>query len=234
MSSRLLLLILAFPAVARAEEPTPFAAAWQDLLTADEAKAARAACLFASRPKEGVAFLADKLVAVKVEPKRFARLVADLGSKDYPTREAAQQELEYFGKFAKADLQAVQKDAANPEAKERLARLLNKIAAFELSESAKDVVPEKPVINGRSVLISNNNGRVNIVIDGKPLELTPKVIEKLPPPPTWVRAGRAIGVLEFLGTPDTVKLLEAVALGEDNAPPTKQAQDALARLKRTK
>ena len=66
------------------------------------------------------------------------------------------------------------------------------------------------------------------------LKLTPKIIEKLPPPPTWVRAGRAIGVLEFVGTAEAVKVLEAVALGEDNAPPTKQAQDALARLKRKK
>lgn len=234
MSSRLLLLVLALPAVARAEEPPNLAAAWQELLSADEAKAARAACLFASRPKDGVAFLAEKLVAVKVEPKRFAKLVADLGSKDYPTRDAATVELEYLGKFAKTDLQAALKDAANPEAKERLTRLLNKIAAFELSESAKDVVPEKPVINGRSVSVRSGGGKIDIVIDGKPLELTPKVIEKLPPPPTWVRAGRVIGVLEFVGTPDAVKVLEAVALGEDNAPPTKQAQDALARLKRTK
>lgn len=234
MPSRFLLLLLVLPTVARADEPPNFATAWQDLLTADEAKAARAACLFAFQPKEGVAFLADKLVAVKVEPKRFAKLVADLGSKDYPTRDAATVELEYLGKFAKTDLQAALKDAANPEAKERLTRLLNKIAAFELSESAKDVVPEKPVLNGRSVSVSSGNGKINIMIDGKPLELTPKIIEKLPPPPTWVRAGRVIGVLEFVGTPDAVKLLEALALGEDNAPPTKQAQDALARLKRKK
>ncbi len=230
---RALVLSLVLPAFALAQD-APLAAAWQDLLSADEAKAARAVCLFASQPKAGVEFLTAKLAPLKAEPKRVAQLVADLGSKDFPTRDGATQELEYLGKFAKAELHAAQKEVTNAEAKERLTKLVGKIAAYELSESAKDAVPEKPVIAGRSVSVSNNGNGIQIVIDGKPLVLTPKVIEKLPPPPTWVRAGRAIGVLEFLATPEAVKHLEALSLGDDNAPPTKLAQDALARLKRKK
>jgi len=230
---RALVLSLVLPAIAFSQD-APFAAAWQDLLSADEAKAARAVCLFASKPKEGVEFLTAKLAPLKAEPKRVAKLVADLGSKDFPTRDAATQELEYLGKFAKAELEAAQKEVTNAEAKERLTKLLGKIAAYELSESAKDVMPEKPIITGRSVSVSSGNGKINIVIDGKPLELTPKVIEKLSPPPTWVRAGRAIGVLEFVATPEAVTHLGALSLGDDNAPPTKLAQDALARIKRKK
>jgi hypothetical protein len=231
---RVLFLLTFAPVFAAAAEPPPFPVAWQDLLSADEVKAARAVALFAGKPADGVAFLSEKLRPLKVEPKRVAKLVAELGDKDFATREAAQQELEYLGKFAKGNLEAALKEATAAEARDRLTRLLGKIARYEASDKADEVVPEKPVINGRSVSVSNRNGQISIVIDGKPLELTPKVIEKLPPPPAWTRAARAIGVLEAIGTSEAVKLLEAMALGEDNAPPTRQAQDALARLKRQK
>lgn len=232
--ARALLFLAALPAVVAAQDVPPFVGAWQDLLSADEAKAARAVALLASKPKEGVEYLAAKLVPLKVEPKRFAALVADLGSKDFPTRDAATVELEYLGKFAKAELETARKEATVPEVKDRLTKLLGKVAAFEASEKANEAVPEKPVLKGRSVSVTNGGNGIQIIIDGKPLELTPKVIEKLPPPATWTRAGRAIGVLEFVGTPEAIKHLEALALGDDNAPPTKQAQDALARLKRKK
>jgi hypothetical protein len=230
---RAALLLLVVPAFAVAQE-SPLPAAWQDLLSADESKAARAVCLIASQPKEGVAFLSAKLFPLKAEPKRIAKLVADLGSKDYATRDDAQTELEYLGKFVKQELEAAQKEVTSAEAKARLTKLLGRIAAYELSDKANAATPEKPVITGRSVSVRSGGGKIDIIIDGKPLELTPTVIEKLPPPPTWVRAGRAIGVLEFVATPDAVKLLETLSLGDDNAPPTKLAQDALARLKRKK
>ncbi len=212
----------------------PLAAAWQDLLSADEAKATRAACVFAAKPKEGIEFLAANLRPLKVEPKRIEKLVAQLGDNDFATREAAQQELEYLGKFAKLNLASALKETSNAEAKERLAKLLGRIEIVEKQEQVNEAKPANPLNGGGGVSVSNVNGKVTITVNGQQLDLTPKVIEKLPPPASWSRAARAIGILEFAGTPEAVKLLESLSLGEDNAPPTKLAQDALARLKRKK
>jgi len=212
----------------------PLAAAWQDLLSADEAKATRAACVFAAKPKEGIEFLAANLRPLKVEPKRIEKLVAELGGNDFATREAAQQELEYLGKFAKLNLASALKETSNAEAKERLAKLLGRIEIVEKQEQVNEAKPANPLNGGGGVSVSNVNGKVTITVNGQQLDLTPKVIEKLPPPASWSRAARAIGILEFAGTPEAVRVLESISLGEDNAPPTKLAQDALARLKRKK
>ena len=240
---RALLFALAFAPLAVAADPpavkdaTPFAAAWQDMLSADEAKATRAACLFVSKPKEGVEFIASKLNPVKADPKRLEQLTAELGDKDFATRDAAQQELDYLGKFAKADLEKALKTATNAEAKERLTKLLGRIEAYDRQEkimegkAEADPVPARPG-RGGGVSVSIINGQV--MINGQPVNTAPRLVEKIAPPSAWTRAARAIGVLEFVGTPEAVKLLEAVSLGEDNAPPTKLAQDALARLKRKK
>jgi RNA polymerase sigma factor (sigma-70 family) len=50
------------------------------------------------------------------------------------------------------------------------------------------------------------------------------------PPAAWVRAGRAVAVLEHLGTTDAKAILEALAKGKTRALPTQQAEAALDRL----
>jgi hypothetical protein len=241
---RSLLFCLAFAGVAKAQEspavkgsePQPLAAAWKDLLNADDVKATKAVLEFAKQPKEAVEFLGKNLQSVKADAKRIARLVEQLGDRNFATREAAQQELEYLGKFAKADLEKAKKENENVEAKDRVAKLLGRIEAVEKEEKVQkdDPAPANPNGGGASVSVRSVNGVTQVMINGKVIDTTPKVIEKLGPSATWVRAGRAIGILESLGTPEAQKVLEAISLGEDNATPTKQAQDALARLKRKK
>ena len=232
-----LLLAIGVPS-AFAQDAPPLPAAWRDLLSADDVVATKGALAFAAQPKESVAFLAEKLRPLKAEPKLIARLLGELGDPDFRTREAAEAELDYFGKYIKFDLEKAAKDGTNAEAKERLTKLLGKIELAEKQEKNRDAKPDANPLNGgsggRGVSVVNNNGQITIMIDGKVLDLTPRVVEKRGPPPAWTRAGRAIGVLEFLGTPEAVKLLEAMSLGEDTASPTRQAQDALARLKRKK
>jgi hypothetical protein len=47
---------------------------------------------------------------------------------------------------------------------------------------------------------------------------------------TWVRAVRAIALLEHIGTSEARAILERLASGEAEALPTEQARAALARL----
>lgn len=239
MRSAVAVLLLALPVFAddppKAKLDSPLDAVWKDLLSADEAVATRAALTIATQPKdEAVKFLAEKLRPVKADKKLLSKLFADLGDRDFRTREAAQTELEYFGRFIRSELDAEAKATEVPEVKERLVKLISQIEHREKLEKMKDEKPEPAAPNpgGRGASVSIMNGRV--FINGQ--EVTPNakpvVIEKPGTPAAWVRAGRGIGVLEHLGTPEAVALLEKIALGEDNAPPTKQAQDALARLKR--
>ena len=90
------------------------------------------AALLASMLSLGRLFESDHLdgsleqMALSAAPLSWlvvAKLVADLGSKDFPTRDAATTELEYLGKFAKGELEAAQKAATNAEAKARIAQL---------------------------------------------------------------------------------------------------------------
>jgi hypothetical protein len=213
----------------------PLDAAWRDLLQPDETRATRAALLFGSKPAEAVTFLKAKLVPVKADPKLLAKLITDLGNKEFQVRDAAQAELEYFSRFIKSDLEQAMKVASDEETKTRIGKLLARIEAEDKEAKQKEDKPAAPIGGpGASVSIRTVNGVTTVFINGQPIDTTPKVITKLGPLQTWVRASRAIGILEHIGTPEAVKLLESLSLGEDNALPTKQAQEALARLKRSK
>ncbi len=218
------LLALCVVSTCGAADPAPrLDALWTDLASPDEAKATRAALALAAS-KEAVPYLKDHLRPVKADSKRVAQLMAQLDSDDFTKREEAAAELDYLGKFIKADLEKAVAAKPSAEVKKRVQGLLDRIAG----EAAIPGAP--PAITGRSVGVSNNNGKITIIVDGKPLDLTP------PATPTprmgWVRATRAAAVLEFAGTPEARKVLETLADGEAEAPPTKAAREALDRLKK--
>jgi hypothetical protein len=218
-----LFVLCAVGTCAAADPPSRLDGHWADLASPDEARATRAALSLAAT-KEAVSFLKDHLKPVKVDPKRLAQLIAQLDSEEFTKREEAAAELDYYGKFIKADLEKAKTDNASAEVKKRVQGLLDRSAGETADPAAA------PALAGRSVSVSNVNGKVTILIDGKPLDLTPK--SPPAPRPAWVRAARAAAVLEHVGTPEARKVLEGMADGEAEAPPTKAAKEALDRLKK--
>jgi hypothetical protein len=81
------------------------------------------------------------------------------------------------------------------------------------------------------------NGQVEIIINGQPINFAALAKEGAPAanPPTkntqWLRAGRAISLLESFQTPEARAILEEIASrGEPEAGPTQEAKAALKRM----
>jgi hypothetical protein len=199
---------------------------WADLASPDEGTAARAILGLAAMPKETVPLLEKRLRPVKVDAKRIARLIELLDSEKFSEREAATRELEYLGTFIKKDLEKALEGKPAPEVKKRLQQLLARMPGPRPA-------PKAPNLRGGRISITNINGEVRIMVNGKVIDLTPQV---LPPPPGpsryTVRAVRAVAVLEHLGSAEAQAILRTLAGGESEALPTKAASEALKRLKK--
>lgn len=201
--------------------------AWVDLASADENKVVKAILTLSKTPKESLAFLRDNLLPVKADPKVVEQLVQQLNHDKFETRQRASEELEYLGKYIKDDLTKALASAQGVEMKQRIQQLLDRIP-----DPKKDAKGMPNLGNARSVSVSNVNGQVRVVVDGVPLDLTPKAAAPVGPPTYWVRAVRAIALLEHLGEAGAKPLLESLAGGEDDALPTQAARAALERLKK--
>ena len=213
-------------------QPAALDARWADLSSPDEAKAMRAALALAATPKETLAFLKDHLKPVKADPKRVAQLMKSLDSNTFLVRHQASMELEYYGKYIQKDLEAALKGDIRPETKTRIEQLLEK-----LPKEPKKAEPPMPLKAqpGKSISISNINGQIQIMIDGQPIDFAKMATPPTPPPgppQAWIRASRAVTLLEHLGTPEAQAILQALASGESDALPTVAAREALERMKK--
>ena len=85
--------------------------------------------------------------------------------------------------------------------------------------------------------IQTINGNVRVVIDGVVYDLNNLQPPAPPPPPPgpptgWVRAVRAVHLLEHIGTAEAREILQGMAAGESDALPTVAAREALERMKK--
>jgi hypothetical protein len=104
---------------------------WEDLASADAAKACMAIVTLASSPKNAVPFLGERLRrAPSVEPKRLARLVAELDSAQFAVRHKAARELEELGRLAVPALEKASANSLPLESRRRIESLLEKLTSF--------------------------------------------------------------------------------------------------------
>jgi WD40 repeat protein len=116
-------------------EPTPpltdkvLAGLWADLNSNDSAKAFEAIRLLEAAPKQAIALLRGKLKPAEVDDKRLARLIADLNSNTYKSRQDAFGELQKLGDLAEPALSKFLKDDPPLEARQRVEKLLAKLGS---------------------------------------------------------------------------------------------------------
>lgn len=198
---------------------------WADLASENEADAGRALLALAARPKDAVALIAARLAPVKVDAARFAKLLEQLDEGDFDRRLAARREIEYLGKFARPLLDKALEGEPSPEVRKAVGDLLRR-----LPPEGKQEVPK---LRGNSVSIANRNGDLQIVIDGKVLDLAALAKQAVyPTNAQWLRAARAVALLESVGTPEAKAALRALAAGQAGARPTDEAKAALGRLEK--
>jgi hypothetical protein len=101
------------------------AALWADLAGADAAKAYRAARALAAAPKQAVPWLQERVRPVAApDLEQIARLLADLDSDSFQTREKATRELAGLGESAGPALRKVLAGRPSAEVRQRLEPLL--------------------------------------------------------------------------------------------------------------
>jgi hypothetical protein len=224
----LIVLFLAAPAPA-AEVPPDLERHWKELTSRDETRAALAVLALSRTPEATVAFLERTLHPVKADPKRVARLIAELDGDTFTGRQKAREELEYLGKYIKDDLKKALEKVKGAEAKRHLEELL---ARMPKPPKKPEKRPAMRPGRGFRVQITTIGGKQTVLINGVPVDLDPPppVIVRGGPPLLWLRAARAVAVLEHVGTDRARKVLEALASGEPDALPTKRAREALARM----
>lgn len=101
---------------------------WSDLASEDAKRAGDAIAGLLRKPEAIVAFLQERLRPAEApDEKRLTRLLADLDSDAFETREAANRELARFGEPAEAALRRALNNRPSLEMKRRIEDLLNKL-----------------------------------------------------------------------------------------------------------
>jgi RNA polymerase sigma factor (sigma-70 family) len=107
--------------------PEALKARWDDLVSPDAAKAYRAVWALAASPEESVPFVRSRLARVAT-PRGIERLIADLDSDRFATRQQAERELARLGYDAEASLRrALENRRLSLEMRSRLEQLLRRL-----------------------------------------------------------------------------------------------------------
>jgi WD40 repeat protein len=106
---------------------------WADLMDADASKAYQAIWKLAQAPEQTLTFMKERLRPVSpVDPQRLTKLLADLDSNLFSTRERAAKELEEIGDLAELALRKSLQSKPTPEVRRRVEQLLEKLEKQDL------------------------------------------------------------------------------------------------------
>ena len=197
-------------------------ALWADLYK-DEPDASTAVLEMFKQPDKAVPFLKAKLRPLKLDAARCKQLLKYLGNKEENVWRAAWDELDYQDPRLAIDLLTLMKDVSETPTRTRMVELCSQMEADSLA--GKDV-QIRPV----------GNEGFNFT-DGKGSWWAEHRIDRIGKfsrhsKLSWVRATRAVVILEQIGSAEAEKVLEQMADGHPDAFPTKAAKESLKRLKK--
>ncbi|WP_406694989.1 RNA polymerase sigma factor [Singulisphaera sp. Ch08] len=193
---------------------------WWTELEKDEPEASRALLKLADRPADTVPFLKGKLKPLILDGNRLKELLVKLGSMDENDWRPAFAELEYFDPRLAVELETLMTDVGESPTRQRIVAVLGGHPADTFEGKA---VILRPVDGGFNFFVTpggawwaeHDVARIN----------RGQVTKK-----KWIRAVRAIALLEHLGTPEAVAILKEMATGHPLAQPTRAAKQASEKL----
>jgi hypothetical protein len=207
------------------DTPAAMEAWWADL-EKDETAASRALLNLADRRDETVAFLKARMKPLKISAGEVRALLLKLGNEDEKVWKPAREELEYFDPRLAIDLETLMDRYNESPVRQRMVEVLSDRPAGQLA--GKEISLRRVGRgDGFNFFAQPNSGswwaehkveRINGSRGGNPQK-------------KWTRAVRAIVVLEHIGTPGAVAILEDMAAGHADAQPTQAAKDALVHLR---
>lgn len=196
---------------------------WEDLLSADELRATRALLQFAKQPNTDVTdYLRGKLKPLILSKDKASQLLKALGGKDKKLAQAAFDEFLYFDPRLALDDEELRAALLGPAELKVSAILCELPFEYRWSENRHWYSPDNQNYRFSDATFSIFDRDISIRVAG---------IGEKGGRSSWVRAVRAIGLLESIGTADAQAILRAMATGHQDAFPTKAAKTALQRMK---
>jgi hypothetical protein len=201
--------------------------AWWSDLEKGETPATRALLNLADRQKEAVPFLAKKLKPLTISSVQVKALLLKLGNEDETVWKPAFEELDYFDPRLAIDLETLMDRYTEYPLRRRLVEVLSGRDAGSLNDREDlQLVRVGSVFNftGRTARgvgswwAENKIERINTGVSRRDTKKK------------WIRASRAVVLLEHIRTPEAVAILKAMAGGHPDADPTKVAREALAAI----
>jgi len=219
-----------FSAIPVAAKPAPKTAInesrleilWAEL-EKDEADATRALLTLSATPKETTAFLGQKLRPLKIDAEQVTALLSQLGTDNEAVWKKAFAELEYFDPRLAIDLETLMNQIVTVPARQRMVEILSGRKAE--SHAGQDIKLNK-LDNDEGYNFFSNMGswwaehkvdRINSTGWGNTRS-------------KWTQCVRAIILLEHIGTPDAIAILERMSQGHSEALPTRVAKESLRRI----
>lgn len=195
-------------------------------LGANSVESVDATLQFVKRPAEATKYLTHKLRPLKMDETEAKALIAKLFSEKEDDWKAAERELHERTPLLAMPIKDVWAEAQTEDQRRRLVYVL----FGRMSGHEQDDYELKEHAGGVFTLVANKfqNGRQ---VGSTAVNVDASVADQINSH-RWQRHQRAIHVLEHIGTPEAVKVIEAMATGHEDAAPTKTAKEALARLKK--
>jgi hypothetical protein len=197
-------------------------ALWADL-EKGEVEASRALLKLADRPKETVAFLKETMKPLKIDAEHVKALLVLLGSDEETIWKSAFEEFEYFDPRLAIDLETLMKDVTESPARQRMVEVLSGREAESLKGKT---VSLRGFGDGHNFSDGRGSWWAEVRVDRINSFAWGNTKKK------WIRAVRAIVLLEHIGTPEAVALLNDLASGHPDAQPTRTAKESLERIAR--
>jgi hypothetical protein len=198
-------------------------ALWADLLSADELTASRALLKFGARPADAVNYLKEKLKPLKLTKKQAKQWLADLGGADGNAAQTAFEQLSYFDPRLALGDDELREALLDVTVDRQVGALLLDLPRYALWR------PEWHWHSPDNKVYHFNHGEE---IVHREVAIHVAGIGTQGRKASWVRAVRAVALLEQIGTPTAIAVLKDLATGHTDAAPTKAAKVALERLKK--